>query len=406
MTNSGTIQCNGSCSASTPDDSLCSSNQAPVAVATISKDGTTYADSITVTQGVVTPIYLLASGSSDPNGWTDPTNGVSSGGKCDWNSDLNQGTPIYETVINNPASPSSCNIQLDANPATPEIDPPKFDDAPGTYTYSVLRITDRQGAASNVDTVSVTVQAAPQTLSVSKAGSGSGTVTSSPAGINCGADCSETYSYGTAVTLTASPSAGSTFAGWLGDCSGIGSCNVTMTAARSVTATFNSIPPATGDMRVKRVGRDDTTATVAGLGTKARVDSLAETTQNPADFINLSVGDHGVSATNVSGYSEFAAHCFYDPLSEPECSTIGLLPPAVPPPSALVSCSGGWCTVTKPVQGGKITKTVFKYLAFCEDGLDNDGDGKIDFSGGDPGCTGPSDTSEANTPIFIEVPPE
>ena len=40
------------------------------------------------------------------------------------------------------------------------------------------------------------------TLTVAKAGTGSGTVTSSPAGINCGADCSEPYNSGTVVTLT------------------------------------------------------------------------------------------------------------------------------------------------------------------------------------------------------------
>ena len=76
------------------------------------------------------------------------------------------------------------------------------------------------------------------TLSVSKSGSGSGAVTSSPGGISCGGDCSETYQNGTSVTLTVSPSAGSTFTGWSGACSGSGSCTVSMTAARSVTASF------------------------------------------------------------------------------------------------------------------------------------------------------------------------
>jgi hypothetical protein len=76
-------------------------------------------------------------------------------------------------------------------------------------------------------------------LTVGKAGSGSGTVTSSPAGINCGSDCGESYASGTSVTLTASASGGSTFAGWSGACSGTGACSVAMTVARSVTATFN-----------------------------------------------------------------------------------------------------------------------------------------------------------------------
>jgi Tol biopolymer transport system component len=78
------------------------------------------------------------------------------------------------------------------------------------------------------------------TLSVSKAGSGGGTVTSSPVGINCGSDCSESYASGTSVTLTAVPAAGSTFAAWSGACTGSGACVVSMTVARSVTATFNT----------------------------------------------------------------------------------------------------------------------------------------------------------------------
>jgi hypothetical protein len=80
------------------------------------------------------------------------------------------------------------------------------------------------------------------TLTVGKNGTGSGTVTSSPAGINCGAACSQTYTQGTVVTLTPTPTAGSTFAGWSGDCSGTGACTVTMSQARSVTATFNLVP--------------------------------------------------------------------------------------------------------------------------------------------------------------------
>ncbi|HKI00991.1 MAG TPA: hypothetical protein VKK31_03340 [Thermoanaerobaculia bacterium] len=88
---------------------------------------------------------------------------------------------------------------------------------------------------------SITCAPPPTTfaLTVSKAGTGSGTVTSSPAGINCGADCSESYVSGTSVTLTAAAASGSTFAGWSGhaDCA---DGNVVMSAARSCTATFNS----------------------------------------------------------------------------------------------------------------------------------------------------------------------
>jgi hypothetical protein len=71
-------------------------------------------------------------------------------------------------------------------------------------------------------------------LTVTKQGSGSGSVTSSPPGINCGADCDEAYANATAVTLTATPDAGSIFTGWLGACTGVGACNVSMSTRTRV----------------------------------------------------------------------------------------------------------------------------------------------------------------------------
>jgi hypothetical protein len=76
------------------------------------------------------------------------------------------------------------------------------------------------------------------TLTVTKAGTGSGTVRSTPAGVSCGADCTEAYTSGTSVTLTARAARGSTFSGWSGACTGSGACVLSMTQARSVTATF------------------------------------------------------------------------------------------------------------------------------------------------------------------------
>jgi hypothetical protein len=104
------------------------------------------------------------------------------------------------------------------------------------------------GLTSNSFSASVTSGSSgtSYTLSVSRAGTGSGTVTSSPSGINCGSTCSASYGNGTNVTLTAAAASGSTFAGWSGACSGTGSCTVSMTAARSVTATFNAGGGGTG----------------------------------------------------------------------------------------------------------------------------------------------------------------
>jgi hypothetical protein len=70
--------------------------------------------------------------------------------------------------------------------------------------------------------------------------SGDGKVTSAPAGIDCGATCSASFSQ--AVTLTATPSAGATFVGWGGACSGTADCRVAMSGDTDVTATFTQVP--------------------------------------------------------------------------------------------------------------------------------------------------------------------
>jgi len=103
------------------------------------------------------------------------------------------------------------------------------------------------------------------TLSVSLAGTGSGSVTSEPQGINCGSGCSGTFTGGTTVTLFATPGSGSVFAGWSGACSGTGSCFVTMNATESVTATFN-LPPPSFPLTVT-IGQPSSSSGALGTGT-------------------------------------------------------------------------------------------------------------------------------------------
>lgn len=83
-------------------------------------------------------------------------------------------------------------------------------------------------------------------LTVTKEGNGSGSVSSSPGGINCGTNCSANYASGTQVTLTEQPAGGTEFAGWGGACGGSSiTCTVTVDQTQSVTARFNAIttPP-------------------------------------------------------------------------------------------------------------------------------------------------------------------
>jgi hypothetical protein len=109
------------------------------------------------------------------------------------------------------------------------------------------------GACSGSGTCSLTMSAnktvgakfeavAQHSLSLTKSGGGNGTVKSSLPGISCGATCSSmaaSYYQGSVVALTATPGKGTAFGGWSGGgCSGIGTCTVTMSAAKSVNAEF------------------------------------------------------------------------------------------------------------------------------------------------------------------------
>ncbi len=92
-------------------------------------------------------------------------------------------------------------------------------------------------------------------LTVSKAGSGSGTVSSADANIDCGGTCSHSYAQGTQVTLTATPASGSSFAGWAGGgCSGTGTCTVTISSDQTITASFTANPPAQQTLTVTPTG--------------------------------------------------------------------------------------------------------------------------------------------------------
>jgi len=118
--------------------------------------------------------------------------------------------------------------------------------------------------------VTATFTAAPLSLlSVSLAGNGGGSVTSSPTGINCGSACSSSFITGTTVALTATPNATSNFTGWSGACSGTGACNVTLNAAASVTATFTpqdfSLTPASTSLMLQPGGQQTDVITIAGI---------------------------------------------------------------------------------------------------------------------------------------------
>ena len=112
----------------------------------------------------------------------------------------------------------------------------------GVKYYFAATAYNTAGAESGYSNeVSGTPVAQQFTITLAKAGTGTGTVTGS--GINCGTTCTGTYSSGSLVTLSATPDAGSTFAGWSGGgCSGTGQCTTTVTSNQTITSAFNLAP--------------------------------------------------------------------------------------------------------------------------------------------------------------------
>lgn len=112
-------------------------------------------------------------------------------------------------------------------------------------------------------------------LTVARDGTGSGTVTSNPAGIDCGSTCAFSFDSGAPVTITAAAASGSTFAGWGGACSGTATtCTVTMDAAKAVTATFNSSPTPSNSFTVR-----STRAARSTITTRVNVPGAGRITQ-------------------------------------------------------------------------------------------------------------------------------
>jgi preprotein translocase subunit YajC len=109
----------------------------------------------------------------------------------------------------------------------------------GTYTVTVYATNEEMIISLPKTTKVEQLLHTLYTLTIVKSGTGSGMVTSSPAGINCGDDCSETYSKVQKVKLTAKADASSTFTGWSGGgCSGTKTCTVTVDTAVTVIADF------------------------------------------------------------------------------------------------------------------------------------------------------------------------
>jgi List-Bact-rpt repeat protein len=135
--------------------------------------------------------------------------------------------------------------------------------AASTYCYRVKASNVAGDSAYSNEACATPV--ATFDVTVTPGGTGSGTVTSSPAGITCGADCFESYPAGTTVTLTAAAAAGSVFSGWSGGgCTGTGQCIVAGNTPLAVNATF-TLSTATLTIQKAGLGSGTVTSQPAGI---------------------------------------------------------------------------------------------------------------------------------------------
>ncbi len=128
------------------------------------------------------------------------------------------------------------SVILNATPAPGYIFAGWSGDA-GCATGSITMNANMNCTATfNVQTFTLTVN---RVGIINTLGTGDGSITTNPTGINCGVTCSATFPGGASVTLNTTPKAGSIFAGWSGGgCNGTGACTITLNANISVTGSF------------------------------------------------------------------------------------------------------------------------------------------------------------------------
>ncbi len=159
----------------------------------------------------------------------------------------------------------------------------------GTSTTCNVTVTNLQNVTANFDYITYN-------LTITKVGNG--TISSSPAGIDCGADCTEAVNKGSTVTLTATPDMGYKFTGWTGGCTGTATtCTITMNAAKTVTATFKAIFPLT----VSKTGTG--TGKVAATGINCDTSATPDCTETYIKDTRVTLTATATAGSRFTGWS-------------------------------------------------------------------------------------------------------
>ena len=211
--------------------------------------------------------------------------------------------------------------------------------APSTFTVTATSVADPNETAS----ASVVVATAIYDLTLSATGSGSGTITSNPAGTSCGTNC---YAYvpGTVVQVTESASAGSMFGAWGGACANKSTCAVTMNSSQSVTVTFNRIYNLTLNM----AGTGSGTITPSPVGISCGTDcyayvsgtvvQLTASSNTGSTFVGWSGACTGTGSCNVTMSSNQTVAATFNQTSNLTLSVTGSGSGTVTPSPTGTSC--------------------------------------------------------------------
>lgn len=174
-------------------------------------------------------------------------------------------------------------------------------DCAGTDLTCEVTISEARAVTATFDDVPT------HAVLVTKAGAGSGTVTSSPSGIDCGAVCHRGFFEGTSVTLTATPDQHMAFLGWTGaGCSGTGTCTLSMTQGHEVQATFM---PVQHDLAVTKAGTGAGTVTGTVNGVNCGSATCTVPVNHGQDVTLLAAAAGGSAFTGWSGACVGTGNC-------------------------------------------------------------------------------------------------
>lgn len=231
-------------------------------------------------------------------------------------------------------------------------------------------------------------------LQVKAAGSGSGTITSSPSGISCGKTCSATFQQGTKVTLTAIPGANSTFAGWGGSCSGMNQCILTVTQDMSVTASF-SVPTGTQQtLNVSLSGNGSGTITSSPAGINCPKTCTAEFVSGTQVTLTATAG----SNSSFSGWSGSCSGSNYTCQVTLNQNTVAvaagfiLLPPPQVTLTVVVSPTGGGSVTSNPSGINCPSTCSANYIMGTQVTLTEQAASGYNFTGWSGACSGTGST--------------